>query len=170
MTDELIKNIKSDFRKYLYEESCHRVEKCLNYLNPEELWHKPNENSNSMGVIVVQLMGNITQYIISALGQEEDTRQRDTEFEQKPELDSHQLTQSFRDVVLKACRVVEGLSGEQINRKYSVQGFEMTGLSIITHVIEHCSYHVGQITYFTKLVKDIDMAYYGDLDLNQLNE
>ena len=170
MTDQVIKTIKDDFRKYLQEESFHRVKKCLKLLNEKEVWHKPNANSNSMGTIVVHLMGNITQYIHSALGKEDDTRDRDTEFLNNQGFTKEELTEKFGVVVSKACEIVDGLTLTQITENYSVQGFQMSGLSIITHVIEHCSYHVGQITYYTKLAKDIDTGYYDGLDLNQLNE
>ncbi|NNE27326.1 MAG: DUF1572 family protein [Saprospiraceae bacterium] len=169
MTDQIIQNIKADFRKYLFQESLHRIEKCLNKLTAEEVWHKPNTHSNSMGVIVVHLMGNITQYIHSALGHEKDVRDRDLEFVNNAKLSKEELFQGIREVITKACLIVDQLTVNQVTKTYFVQGFEMSGLSIMMHVVEHCSYHVGQITYYTKLVKDIDTAYYGGMDLNQLN-
>ena len=47
-----------------------------------------------------------------------------------------------------------------------VQGFEESGLSILVHVIEHFSYHVGQMTYFVKSRKAVDMKYYEGYDLD----
>ncbi|MCB1116646.1 MAG: hypothetical protein KDK71_09270, partial [Chlamydiia bacterium] len=47
-----------------------------------------------------------------------------------------------------------------------VQTFEETGLSILIHVVEHFSYHVGQVTYYVKIRKDMDMAYYGNIPLD----
>ena len=47
------------------------------------LWKRPNRVSNSLGNLVLHLCGNITQYIISSLGEQPDLRQRDTEFETK---------------------------------------------------------------------------------------
>jgi len=41
-----------------------------------------------------------------------------------------------------------------------VQVYEESGLSIIVHVIEHFSYHIGQITYATKAIKNVDTKYY----------
>ena len=41
-----------------------------------------------------------------------------------------------------------------------VQVYKENGLSILIHVIEHFSYHVGQITYATKSMKNLDTLYY----------
>lgn len=46
-----------------------------------------------------------------------------------------------------------------------VQSFEETGLSILIHVVEHFSYHVGQITYYVKIRKDMDLGYYKGISL-----
>ena len=45
-------------------------------------------------------------------------------------------------------------------KKYPVQVFEESGISILVHVVEHFSYHVGQITYYVKWRKNIDTNYY----------
>jgi uncharacterized damage-inducible protein DinB len=50
-----------------------------------------------------------------------------------------------------------------------IQGFTVTGFSILIHVIEHFSYHTGQITTLTKWLTKQDTSFYGGIDLNQLN-
>ena len=46
-----------------------------------------------------------------------------------------------------------------------VQIYTESSLSIIIHVIEHFSYHVGQITYATKLITNKDTGYYDKVNL-----
>ena len=48
-----------------------------------------------------------------------------------------------------------------------IQGFKETGLSILVHVIEHTSYHTGQVTYITKSLKNVDLKYYEGFDLDR---
>ena len=55
-------------------------------------------------------------------------------------------------------------------RSREVQGFTMSGIGVVIHVVEHLSYHTGQITYWTKLLKDRDLGFYQDIDLNIKNE
>ena len=37
----------------------------------------------------------------------------------------------------------------------------------MVHVVEHFSYHVGQITYAAKSIKGSDLKYHEGLDLNR---
>ncbi len=53
---------------------------------------------------------------------------------------------------------------------HTVQCFEETGVGIIIHVIEHFSYHTGQIALLTKLLTNKDTQFYEDLDLNKTNK
>jgi len=53
---------------------------------------------------------------------------------------------------------------------HSIQGFTETGYSICSHVVEHFSYHTGQITLITKQICDKNMNYYKGLDLNIQNK
>ena len=52
----------------------------------------------------------------------------------------------------------------------SVQGFRFSGAGIILHVVEHYSYHTGQIAFWTKMLKDKDLGFYAGFDLNLKNE
>jgi uncharacterized damage-inducible protein DinB len=38
------------------------------------------------------------------------------------------------------------------------------------HVVEHYSYHTGQIAFWTKLLRDKDLGFYAGVDLNVKNE
>ncbi|HAA22856.1 MAG TPA: hypothetical protein DCP28_30350, partial [Cytophagales bacterium] len=75
VTEELI----AQSQRYL-DECLGRVGRCLDEITEEEVWKRPNANSNSMGNLVIHLQGNITQYIISSLGGAPDLRERDAEF------------------------------------------------------------------------------------------
>jgi uncharacterized damage-inducible protein DinB len=61
---------------------------------------------------------------------------------------------------------IELISPTMLLQHYEVQGFQENGVSILIHVTEHFSYHVGQITHITKLLNNLDTGYYADVDLN----
>ncbi len=146
-----------------------RIEKCLTMLTEEEVWHKPNSSSNSIGNLILHLSGNITQYILSALGGEADNRVRDLEFSSSGVLDKAGLLDRIKDVSEKAMSIISSISEEHLLKNYEVQGYTLTGTAIIIHVTEHYSYHTGQITLLTKLFKDTDTGYYKNMDLNKKN-
>ena len=55
-------------------------------------------------------------------------------------------------------------------RKRVVQGFDYDGVGILVHVVEHFSYHTGQIAYFVKARKGIDLGFYRGVDLSRKNK
>ncbi len=147
-----------------------RIETCLNALSEDDVWRRPNSSSNSVGNLILHLCGNITQHILSALGGLPDKRNRDSEFKATCGFSKHELLNKMKDVSEGACAVIKGLNEEQLMKKYKVQGYTSSGIAIIIHVTEHYSYHTGQITLLTKLLKDIDTGYYKGLDLNMKNK
>ena len=158
--------IKEEFQRRMVEEGQTRIIKCFSELSDEEIWYKQNPNTNSIGNLVLHLCGNVRQYIISGIGKRMDERNRDEEFKIASRVDREILLERLEYTLNEAVQVIETLSFENFSEDRKVQGFNESVLSIIIHVIEHFSYHVGQITYYTKFVKDIDTGYYAGLDLN----
>lgn len=151
-------------------ENTPRIEKCLHQLSEKEIWRKPNANSNSMGNLMLHLYGNIRQYIISSLGDTADLRVRDAEFQAEGGLSKTDLMEKLKNVVEEATNVLVNLKKEKLLEKYAVQGFELTGIGIVIHVVEHYSYHTGQIAFYTKMLKERDLDFYAGINLNAKNE
>jgi len=162
----IIEILRQEFLRRLKLEGYSRITKCIAELSEDEVWYQHNKNSNSMGNLVLHLSGNVRQYVIAGIGQTKDVRNRDEEFKLSSRMDKAKLIKHIETTVNEAVAVVNELSQEQLTETRKVQGFDETVLSIIVHVIEHFSYHVGQITYFTKYIKDLDTGYYAGLDLN----
>ncbi|MEJ2162035.1 MAG: DinB family protein [Robiginitalea sp.] len=146
-----------------------RIAKCLKMLDDEAFWYRPNEASNGIGQLLAHLSGNIRQYIHSGIGGAPDTRERQQEFQDPPQRDRTAVATEFFEVVDKAAQHIKGVSQIELLRSRTVQGFELTGLGIILHVVEHLSYHTGQIAYITKLLTDRDLGFYKGIDLNVKN-
>jgi len=151
-------------------ENSPRIEKCLNQLTEEEVWQKPNSSSNSVGNLILHLCGNITQYIISSIGGEVDRRKRDNEFSVTSTFNKSELLSKISLTVANACRIINELSEEELLSYRLVQGYNYSGIGNIIHVVEHYSYHTGQIAFWTKLLKDKDLGFYAGIDLNTKNE
>ena len=147
-----------------------RIEKCLGLLSEAEVWERPNPSSNSIGNLILHLCGNIRQYIISGLGRQPDTRERDEEFSATEGFTKKEILQKLTATVAEAARVIEAANEESLLGEQKVQGFTLTGIGIIVHVVEHYSYHTGQIAFWTKLLRDKDLGFYGDKDLNMKND
>lgn len=152
------------------EENNARIEKCLALLSEEEVWKKPNASSNSIGNLILHLCGNIRQYIVSSLGNAEDFRNRDSEFTATGGFSKKELLDKLLSTVGAAVNTLNNLKEQDLTAVKSVQGFDLSGIGIIIHVVEHYSYHAGQIAFWTKLLKDKDLGFYDGQDLNVKNK
>ena len=129
----------------------------LNLLSDQEIWWRPNAASNSAGNLVLHLSGNMRQWIVSALGGAPDARVRDAEFSERGPIPRRALVAQLSRTVRDVGRVLRRLAPQALKRKYTIQGFRVTGLVAVSHVYQHFSYHAGQIIYITKLVKGRDL-------------
>jgi uncharacterized damage-inducible protein DinB len=151
---------------YRLDESTRMLRKAFGELAEEDIWKRPNTASNSVGNLVLHLCGNIRQYAISALGGAEDVRERDAEFAAQDGYTKAALLDLLTDTVAEAKAAIEQADTENLLRVRSVQGFRLSGMGIILHVVEHYSYHTGQIAFWTKIRKAKDLGFYAGLDLN----
>jgi uncharacterized damage-inducible protein DinB len=169
MVQELIKEF-TEQSLHRIDKNTPRITKCINELDENDIWRRPNNSSNSVGNIILHLCGNITQYIISSLGEAEDLRERDKEFSANGGYSKSGLIEKLTTTVEKAKRIIQTMDKDSLLRKRQVQGFEYSGMGIIIHVTEHYSYHTGQIAFWTKLLKDKDLGFYAGINLNKKNE
>ena len=152
------------------EESMRMILLSLEKLDEQDIWKRPNTSSNSVGNLLLHLCGNIAQYAISSLGNNPDVRVRDKEFIADGGHDKSELVNRLDRVVNEAKEIISSTGEEEYLRSREVQGFTMSGIGVVIHVVEHLSYHTGQIAYWTKLLKDRDLGFYQDIDLNIKNE
>jgi uncharacterized damage-inducible protein DinB len=151
-------------------ENNRRIAQCIDLLNENELWHRPNTQLVSIGNLVVHLCGNIRQYIISSLGHLPDNRNRDEEFQITYGLSKTELLDLLNHTIAQATTIIGQTTAEELLRARSVQGFDLTGIGIVIHVTEHLSYHTGQIAWHTKMLKEKDLGFYAGIDLNTKNK
>jgi uncharacterized damage-inducible protein DinB len=155
---------------YRMEEKLTHFEKAMAQVSEEDVWKKPNANSNSIGNIIIHLCGNITQYIISSLGEQADIRERDAEFAAKGGMTKAELMAKLQSTVQQANQVIKHLDTDRLLDIRSVQAYQFSAIGIILHVVEHFSYHTGQITFWVKLLKDVDLNLFAGVDLNKKNQ
>ena len=155
-----------DVKRRLFDEGIERIKKCLSHLTEEQVWYKHNSNINSVGNLILHLCGNVTQYILHGVDGQADIRQRAKEFSEKGPIATSILEQQLDDLQVKVNAALDRISADHLVEDRVVQGFDENVISILIHVTEHFSYHVGQITYYTKYIRDVDTAYYGGLDLD----
>ena len=155
---------------YRVDENTKKITSCLNEMEETEIWIRPNENSNSMGNLILHLCGNIRQYAISSLGQIRDIRERDKEFSAAGGYSKTELIENLVDTIEQAKNIINNISEAELLKTRYVQGFLHTGIGIVIHVTEHYSYHTGQVAFWTKLLRNKDLKFYAGIDLNKKNK
>ncbi|HVC00142.1 MAG TPA: DUF1572 family protein [Candidatus Dormibacteraeota bacterium] len=128
-----------------------KIVKCLNALSEQDTWWRPNEASNSAGNLMLHLSGNVQQFITSRIGGSPDVRERDKEFSELGPLPRAGLVALLRSTVDEACRVLANMPGDSLGEPFDAPGPRITRLRAIANVLEHFSYHAGQIAYIAKL-------------------
>jgi len=158
-----------DVQRRLCEESIPRILKCLELLDDTQIWFRENEHSNAIGNLALHLNGNVRQWIFSGLLDEKDIRNRNAEFAQRSIIPNKEI----QSILIHLCQELQEklnlLRDVDLTQEHVIQGIQENGVSILMHVVEHFSYHTGQIALLTKKLKNTDLGFYRDSHLNDLN-
>ena len=153
---------------HLGEDFLPKIERCLGLLNDQQIWWRANEQSNSIGNLLLHLSGNVRQWIVCGLGDAIDSRDRDSEFAQRAEIPRAELFDRLKRTVDEAVATLARLDPDKLLEKHRIQGLEVSALEAVLHVVEHFSMHTGQIILLTKLLTAADLHFYdfeGDVPL-----
>ena len=145
---------------HLAEDFLPKIERCLGLLSDQQIWWRANEQSNSIGNLLLHLSGNVRQWIVCGLGDATDSRDRDSEFAQRGEIPRAELFDRLKQTVNEAVATLARLDPDKLLAKHRIQGLEVSTLEAVLHVVEHFSMHTGQIILLTKQLAAQDMQFY----------
>jgi uncharacterized damage-inducible protein DinB len=145
---------------HLGEDFLPKIERCLGLLNDQQIWWRANEQSNSVGNLLLHLSGNVRQWIVCGLGDATDSRDRDSEFAQREEIPRAELLDRLKRTVDEAVATLARLDPDKLLDKHRIQGLEVSALEAVLHVVEHFSMHAGQIVYIAKELTAHDLHFY----------
>ena len=102
-------------RTLLSREYLPKIERCLETLTDDHLWWRANENSNSIGNLLLHLSGNARQWIVSGLGSQSDQRQRQSEFDERSIISKAELLTKLKETLAEVDAVLGGFDlGERL--------------------------------------------------------
>jgi uncharacterized damage-inducible protein DinB len=145
---------RREMARYLRDTYVPRLRRALEALPDGDLWWRPHDGVLAFGTILLHLDGNVRQWICSGLGGAPDQRERAAEFAATGAEDGHAdgaaLLERLASTVAEACAVIERMDAAALARTWSIQGFDVTGLYAVSHVVEHFSWHTGQAVWIAK--------------------
>ena len=147
-------------RHHLVNDFLPKIERCLEQLTDKQIWWRPNEQSNSIGNLVLHLCGNARQWIVSGIGGAADARDRDAEFAQREMIPGADLLSLLKQTLSDVDLTLGQCDNNRLLDRQTIQGTDVTALEAIFHVVEHFSMHTGQIILLTKLLTATDLRFY----------
>ena len=147
-------------RYHLVEDFLPKIEHCLEKLSNEQIWWRANEQSNSIGNLVLHLCGNARQWIVCGVGDGTDGRDRDAEFAQREVVRRDELLSLLRRTISDVDSTLARYEPERLLEMRTIQSTQSSALDAILHVVEHFAMHTGQIIMTTKVLTAADMEFY----------
>lgn len=137
-----------------------QITRCAGLLTDEQAWSRPNEHCNSAANLILHLTGNVSQWICAGLGGDEISRDRPAEFAARQVHPVRPLTEALQRTIERAIAVISALDEAALAKHHTIQKYEVSGLLAVFHVVEHFSFHTGQIIHITKSILDVDLSLY----------
>ena len=137
-----------------------KIERCLEQLTDDQIWWRANEESNSIGNLILHLSGNVRQWIICGVGGQPDHRNRDAEFAQRGVIARDELLTLLRSTLDEVDTTLRSFDPALLLEHRKIQGNDVELLYAIFHVTEHFSMHTGQIIMLTKMLTASDLRFY----------
>ncbi len=145
-------------RALLVSDYLPKIDRSLAPLDDTDVWWRPNEASNSIGNLMLHLAGNVTQWIIGGVGGRPHVRTRQREFDERAQIPKADLLSRLSGVVAEADEIIGGLDDAMLAERRQIQGYDVSVLDAVYHVVEHFSMHTGQIIAISKARSARDLA------------
>ena len=130
-----------------------QIHAAVESLDDAQLWWRPNPASNSVGVLVRHLSGNIRTLVGRGIGGSDYVRDRDAEFAAPP-TPRAELLAEFDAAIAEADATLAALTPARLAEPSSDPSFYPTVLEDVLNVTIHMSTHVGQMVWIAKLLRE----------------
>ncbi len=145
--------LESSIKKFRSQKAL--CEKTFAQLDDKDFLFKPSSESNSIAIIVQHMYGNMLSRWTNFLTEdgEKNWRNRDAEFEEtlKTKEGVSNAWNSGWDCVLNT---LEKLKPEDVMKTITIRSEPLLVVDAIIRQIDHYGYHVGQIVFMGKIIKD----------------
>jgi hypothetical protein len=150
MNNHYLKSVQRQFEYYKA-----LGEKAMAQSEEKNLFHQPNEESNSIAIIVKHLWGNMLSRWTNFLTEdgEKPWRERDAEFENTIKT-REELLQKWNEGWQCLFDALHSITDNDLEKIIYIRNEGHTVLEAINRQIAHYCYHVGQMVYVTKMFQN----------------
>ena len=132
-----------------------QINVCLEALSDEQLWWRPNDQSNSVANLVIHLAGSNRYYFDHVIGGQPDQRHRDAEFAARGGHTRASLQAFWAESIAATERTLEALDPGRLMEQTDRSGKVTTVAQILLHVSHHNAVHMGQIVFVAKQLNPV---------------
>src|SRR5262245_66247073 len=126
-----------------------------------ELTQSGPGEGNSIAILVAHLAGNLKSRFTDFLTTdgEKAWRNRDSEFEPRPNITRRELMARWEDGWSTLFRALEPLTDDDLLRPVTMRGEKFHVYEALHRLLAHTSYHVGQMVYLAKSFRGKEWNY-----------
>jgi len=127
-------------------------DKSFSQIKDEDFFWSPDEESNSIAIIVRHLSGNMISRWTDFLTTdgEKKNRKRDEEFERIFYTDKDDVISRWEKGWNRLFKTLESLNEEDLLKEVKIRKEPHTVVQAINRQLTHYAYHIGQIVYIAK--------------------
>lgn len=117
-----------------------------------DFFYQPNEESNSISIIIQHLYGNMMSRFTNFLTEdgEKNWRKRDGEFE-KMDLTKEDLLDCWNKGWATVLNTLDSLTPADMMKEITIRGDKLMVYDALLRQMAHYPYHIGQIVYIAKM-------------------
>ena len=132
-------------------------EKTFDQLSDDDFHYQPNAESNSIAIIIQHLAGNMLSRWTNFLTEdgEKEWRKRDDEFDLHS-YNKQQLNDLWEKGWTCFFNAVKSLSEDDLLKMITIRQEPLTVIDAINRQLAHYPYHIGQIIYIGRIIKNKD--------------
>lgn len=120
-------------------------------LTDEQLWWRPNEQSNSIANILLHLAGSLNHFLNRNLGGLDFTRDRPAEFAARENASKAELLAQFDEMVSNATRTFDHMTPERLADPSPEPTMHELVVQDLINACAHIASHAGQIVWIAKM-------------------
>ena len=128
------------------------IANAVGQLDDRQIWFRPSSHSNSIGIILQHLTGNLNQWVLDGLGGKNYKRNRPMEFGEGARSAKEEILKRFSQLGESVQEVISHFRREALLEQRRIQGFDQTMLAAIIAAVTHLELHAGQIAYVSKFL------------------
>jgi hypothetical protein len=135
-----------------FKEGFDRILKAINQLDDQQTWMRPSSESNSVGIILQHLLGNLNQWVCAGVGGADFQRNRPEEFRDQQHPSKDEIVRKFVSLAHAVEDVISRVKPDSLNSPVRIYNTDLTVMSALYKAVTHFEFHEGQILYIAKLL------------------